>query len=87
MSSLVNLLFGRDVDDSPVDTEIVARNERMIQFYLLLYSLLLTTNKSFDSYFIYSFIFSVLYYLLITRTVGVPDEKNTKLFFWVIMQK
>lgn len=81
LPSLWSSLFGCGVDDSPINPDVLARNERMIQFYVVLYGLLLAADYDFNSYFSYFLMFSVLYYILITRTVGDSDEKKYKIVF------
>lgn len=86
VSGIFSMLFGRAVDDFPVDNDIASRNERVIQFYVVVCGLLFTSSDRFASSvwnirFATLIVFSVLYYILITRTLGIDNEKKYKIVF------
>lgn len=65
----VDLFYSRDVDDA-LDPDVVARNERMIQFYIVLYGLFLASGHNLflgDASFFAFLVCSVFYYVYITR--------------------
>lgn len=87
LSDLVDRFFGRNVDavalfDSDPDavSKHIVANERMIQFYVVLYGLMLASGGKLASsggiIFVVFLCLSIAYYILVMRFLGLPDAKK-----------